>query len=249
MSANRSPRYPYVDLGAAIEMVEKVFDREGRAPVKEAVAVQHMGYGGLNGSSLKALSALRKYGLVDDVSGGVKVSQDAILILANRHQPDNPERLSAIRRSAFRVELFTSLFDDFGPEPSEQNLAAQLVVRGFSQDGAAKAARTYRATMALVGSDEIGDDSGDKRASESAKESPVNQPTNEQLKEAIRAASAAAAASKSEAAPGTRRAVFDLTEGEVVITYPDDLSPESVSDLQDYLTVFMKKARREAGVQ
>jgi hypothetical protein len=48
---------------------------------------------------------------------------------------------------------------------------------------------------------------------------------------------------------GQRRAVFDLTEGEVVITYPDGLSPDSVSDLHDYLHVFMKKARREAGVQ
>ena len=51
-----------------------------------------------------------------------------------------------------------------------------------------------------------------------------------------------------EPQPG-RRAVFDLSEGEVVITFPDELSPESVSDLQDYLNVFMKKARREAGVQ
>jgi hypothetical protein len=48
---------------------------------------------------------------------------------------------------------------------------------------------------------------------------------------------------------GFRRSVFDLSEGEVIITFPEDLSPESVSDLQDYLNVFMKKARREAGVQ
>lgn len=44
------------------------------------------------------------------------------------------------------------------------------------------------------------------------------------------------------------RAVFDLTEGEVVLTYPADLLPESVSDLEAYLGVFMKKATREAGV-
>lgn len=176
MSVNRSPRYPYVDLSAAIAMVEKVFDKEGRSPVKEAVAVQHMGYGGLNGSSQKALSALRKYGLVEDAPGGVKVSQDAILILANRHQPDSPERLSAIRRAAFRVELFTELQGEFGPSPSEQNLAAQLVVRGFSQEGAAKAARAYLATMALVGTEKLEDDSGDKRAGVGAQESPMEQP-------------------------------------------------------------------------
>ncbi len=47
---------------------------------------------------------------------------------------------------------------------------------------------------------------------------------------------------------GTRRAVFGLAEGEVVITAPVFLSPESVNDLQDYLDVFMKRARREAGL-
>ena len=45
-----------------------------------------------------------------------------------------------------------------------------------------------------------------------------------------------------------RRAVFGLAEGEVVITAPVFLSPESVNDLQDYLDVFMKRARREAGL-
>jgi hypothetical protein len=175
MSANRSPRYPYVDLAGAIEMVEKVFDKEGRAPVKEEVAVKHMGYGGLNGSSAKALSALRKYGLVEDVSGGVKVSQDAILILANRHQIDSPDRVAAIRRAAFRVELFATIHENFGTDPSEQNLAAQLVVRGFSQDGALKAARTYRATMALVGGDDLEETFSDKRGSNAAKESSMEQ--------------------------------------------------------------------------
>lgn len=47
---------------------------------------------------------------------------------------------------------------------------------------------------------------------------------------------------------GTRRAVFALAEGDVVINFPEDLSPESVADLADYLEIFMKKAKREAGI-
>jgi hypothetical protein len=50
-------------------------------------------------------------------------------------------------------------------------------------------------------------------------------------------------------APGLRRAVFGLAEGEVVITAPVFLSAASVNDLQDYLDVFMKRARREAGLE
>lgn len=168
MAVNRSPRYPAIDLATAISMVEKIFDKEGRAPVKEDVAMRHLGYGGLNGASVKVLSALRKYGLVEGAAGGIKVSQDAIVICANRHQPTSPDRITAIRRAAFRVELFSDLHEHFGTEPSEQNLAAQLVVRGFSQEGAVKAARAFRATMALVDTSEMGEDSTD-----SAPESPV----------------------------------------------------------------------------
>ena len=45
-----------------------------------------------------------------------------------------------------------------------------------------------------------------------------------------------------------RQAIFALAEGDVVINFPEDLSPESVADLADYLEIFMKKAKREAGI-
>ena len=48
--------------------------------------------------------------------------------------------------------------------------------------------------------------------------------------------------------PGTRRLVFALSEGDVALTVPEDLSAESVEDLDAYLEVFMRKARRESGL-
>lgn len=167
MSSNRSPRYPNINLGDAILAVEKIFAKEGRSPVADEVAVQHLGYGGLNGASQKTLSALRKYGLVEDVSGGVRVSQDAIVIVANKGSPESRDRIDAIRRAAFRVELFSDLHEAFGARPSEQNLASQLVVRGFSQEGAPKAARSYLATMSLVSQ---GVQNGDEPAASEAEE-------------------------------------------------------------------------------
>jgi hypothetical protein len=38
---------------------------------------------------------------------------------------------------------------------------------------------------------------------------------------------------------------FDFLEGEVVLTYPADLSPGSIEDLEAYLGIFLKKAKRE----
>jgi hypothetical protein len=38
-----------------------------------------------------------------------------------------------------------------------------------------------------------------------------------------------------------------LTEGDVVVTFPENLSADSVEDLDAFWQVFIKKARREAG--
>lgn len=46
--------------------------------------------------------------------------------------------------------------------------------------------------------------------------------------------------------PGMRKARFVLSEGDVTITFPDNLSVDSVEDLDGYWQVFIKKARRDA---
>lgn len=45
---------------------------------------------------------------------------------------------------------------------------------------------------------------------------------------------------------GTRQEVFALDEGDVVLTFPDGLSLESYNDLQSYIEVFLRKAKRRA---
>ncbi len=47
---------------------------------------------------------------------------------------------------------------------------------------------------------------------------------------------------------GVRREVFALDEGDVVLIYPDQMSKDSYDDLEGYLKLFLKKARRRAGM-
>ena len=47
---------------------------------------------------------------------------------------------------------------------------------------------------------------------------------------------------------GLRKEVFALDEGDVVLTFPEDLSATSFADLDAYLKVFIGKMRRRAGV-
>jgi hypothetical protein len=44
-----------------------------------------------------------------------------------------------------------------------------------------------------------------------------------------------------------RKAVFTMAEGDVTLTFPDGISPESVVDLDGYLKIWFAKTRRDAG--
>ena len=48
---------------------------------------------------------------------------------------------------------------------------------------------------------------------------------------------------------GVRKSRFALAEGDVVVTFPENLSADSVEDLDGFWQVFIKKARREAGIK
>ncbi len=49
--------------------------------------------------------------------------------------------------------------------------------------------------------------------------------------------------------PGTRVLRFALTEGDVTVSFPENLSADSVEDLDGFWQVFMKRARREAALR
>lgn len=50
-------------------------------------------------------------------------------------------------------------------------------------------------------------------------------------------------------APGIWKEVTDLDEGDVVLTLPESLSPESYEDLKAWLALILRKAQRRAGVK
>lgn len=44
---------------------------------------------------------------------------------------------------------------------------------------------------------------------------------------------------------GQRQAIFPVSEGDVTITFPADLSAEGLEELGQYLDIFLKKQRKE----
>jgi hypothetical protein len=147
----RSPNYPALGLGEAISKIERVFAKEQHLPAPRDVMAQHMGYSSLNGSSLKALSALLKYGLLEKTKDDKrKVSALAMKIL---HPRTAEEKAAAIREAASRPALFANLAKEWeNGAPSDANLKAYLINQHYSLDAIPEVIKAFRDTAGLVAS-------------------------------------------------------------------------------------------------
>jgi hypothetical protein len=226
MSRSRSPNYPQIGLKEAIQRVSSVYKRDYQAPLTRDLAAERLGYSGLNGKSLAVLAALGKFGLLEGRGEETRVTDLAVRILA--FPLGSAERRAALEEAAGRPELFVELDQRFARgQASDGAIRAWLITRGFIPPAAEAAVRAYRETRQLLEAE-----GGSGAPPGSTPSQPPAEPPP--------------ASTRVEG--GTRRAVFGLAEGEVVITAPVFLSAESVNDLRDYLEVFMKRARREAGL-
>jgi hypothetical protein len=150
MARIRSPNYPAISLAEALKRVEQVHNRERQHPAAREVVMKGMGYSGVNGASLGALSAAVKYGLLEKRGKGedYRVSDRAVAIL---HPHSAEEKSEAIQAAARAPALFSELLDHFKEgQVSDDNLRAYLVRRGFSQTSLPGVIQSFRDTMELV---------------------------------------------------------------------------------------------------
>lgn len=145
----RSPRYPVIGLGEAIERIQKVYAKDHLNTIPKTVVVEHMGYTSLNGASLGIVSAVSKYGLLEGGSEGMKVSDRALAILV--HEQGEQARVEAIEAAAQAPTLFEELFQEFPSGASDNALKSYLIVRKkFIPAAATVAIRAFKDTLAVV---------------------------------------------------------------------------------------------------
>jgi hypothetical protein len=215
--------------------------------------VKHMGFGGVNGASLGAISAAAKYGLLDYTDNQYRVTERMLAIL----HPNTPtEKIEAIAAAARSPELFVEIFDSFpGAPPSDENLRSYLIRRGFSQSALGAVIQSFRETMELAPMAISGHSAGPH---EVAPEAPMNagHPGPEPVRRGL--VSAAPPATPS-AVPGGRgpmvtplptsgtpRATYPLREGVAALELPEDLSEESLEDVRDWIETLLRAADRAA---
>lgn len=147
MARVRSPNFPYISLREAVEKAAVIFDKENKIPASRETLAAHLGYGGLNGASLKVLSALGKYGLLEDAPNGQeKLSEMAMDILHG----SETERAAALKKAAALPALYQRFQEQFGGRPSEANLRSYLLRNGFSVSAVDTVISAYFDTLDLV---------------------------------------------------------------------------------------------------
>lgn len=242
MARVRSPNYPAIGLREAINRAQKVYAKEHTHKAAPEVIAKAMGYGGINGGSLSVMSALKKFGLLEEVGKDLKISPKALTILVD--PKDSVDRAQAIREAAYLPVLFQELQKEYGSTlPSNENIRAFLLKRGFSQTAVDAPIRAYRETIEFVS--EFGDSynqlvepitggldtrsSPDRAAEEMGKTTGIGV-----LK----------ASPTGHLPGGHKRDTFSLGEGQAALEWPENLTADSYEDFESWIQLQLKKIKR-----
>lgn len=151
MANVRSRNYPALSLGEAIQRARILYEKEGRAKVDAGSAVKAWGYGSLNGASLRVLSALRQYGLIDGSNEEIRLSERGLTLLLEPNT--SPEHGAALEAALTSPSLFQDVLAEY-PEglPSDAALVSYLVRKqGLGEAAAKSVVESLRESIQLVG--------------------------------------------------------------------------------------------------
>ena len=153
MAKMRSPNYPSISLRESYQRVKLLWQKERKTAVPADVAAKAIGYSGISGPSRTALSAMKKFGLVDSDDRTVRVSELALRII---HPANETEATKALQQAALKPELFQQIYTSM-QEASDDAVRSFLITKlDFSEAGASQFIKAYRDTMHVAQLDEPG---------------------------------------------------------------------------------------------
>lgn len=149
----RSPNYPGIPIGKALERAGLVYEKIGRHDAPVEAIVSHWNYKPKTGPSLVTIGALKAYGLFEtgSNSGRLKLTDLALRIIQDKRE-DSLERVQAIREAALKPAIHQSVWQKFGANlPSEPDLKYYLLrEKAFTEGGVDLFIAQYKATLAFA---------------------------------------------------------------------------------------------------
>jgi|GEM_PF-1801324 len=144
----RSPRFPFIPLTEAIELLRKldVCQADKARPLKRPEILKALDYASFHGAAAKTIAAMRAYDLLHKQEDGIALSPVARTILDAQ---DEEEKLDALQRAALSPLCYRAIWRQarHGRMPEWKEF---LLSRGFTEQGAQRAARIYRTNNELA---------------------------------------------------------------------------------------------------
>jgi hypothetical protein len=154
-SKERSPNFPFISLGRALERAQQLYQHEKRGAVPFKVAAEHWRYSPSSSGALQTAAALKHYGLLADEDGGkdrkVRLTDLALRILLDNRE-DSTERDDLKRQAAVMPPIAAEIYEKYQDGlPSDATLHHFLVLdRGFNPPTAHKVIRILRENEGLA---------------------------------------------------------------------------------------------------
>ncbi len=133
---SRSPNYPSFSLPTAIDYADKAYVSVGKNSIDSETFFTAMGYSGKSGASMKAIAALRAYGLVAGRGDDVQLSN---LYMRIAKPLDAEEKTEALREALNSPKLFAEILVQYENLPSSDILRSVVIRKyDFNESGAKK---------------------------------------------------------------------------------------------------------------
>lgn len=146
----RSPSFPAIDLGDAVERARALYEAERRNAARPEIVVTHWGYSPKSSGGLQTIAALRAYGLLEG-EGTARLTDRAMRLVLD--DPGSPERTRMVREAALAPPVHARLWERYGADlPSDKNLRSFLILElGFNEGSVDLCLRNYRETLSFAG--------------------------------------------------------------------------------------------------
>ena len=206
-------------------------------------------YSEKSSGGFQTVAALKMYGLLRVGDARKLALTDAALRYFRDEREEEKNKLA--REFALKPKLIAALWSDWHTSPPADTIARSHLKaeRGLNDQGSRSLLSIYKDNLAfteLKADDKVPEQTSDDQEEDEAMVSDI-------VSQQDRPATGNPAATPyrvgmnffhDQPPEGMRREVVTLDEGDVVITFPENMSAESYGDLKDHLDLFIKKMQR-----
>lgn len=167
MVSGRSPAYPYIDLGKAVENAKKIHSIARGHDIDVESLFKKLGFNGMTGSARKTLAAMKYYGLLDQAHGSkdTKLSKLSMHIIHGVEGSD--EQKDAIKEAFLSPLIYQYCWETWGDDEIDDALMKSHLIlkKGFNDSTVMGFISNYKASRDfadIAQNDEIDYDEEDK---------------------------------------------------------------------------------------